>query len=80
MSYLRRLKMEWRDMITEPPPLCYAEPNGENILQWNAILMGPPSSPYKGTAIFLRIDLPEEYPFKPPRFLFTTRIFHPNVL
>ena len=37
------------------------------------------SPPYNKGAFRIEINFPAEYPFKPPRITFKTKIYHPNV-
>lgn len=50
-----------------------------DIYTWRGKICPPEGSNYHGGSFYLDIKFPTDYPFKPPRVRFLTRIFHPNI-
>jgi len=49
-----------------------------NILSWQGLIV-PECAPYNKGAFKIEINFPAEYPFKPPKITFKTKIYHPNI-
>ena len=79
MSGLIRLRKELEQIKNNPDTNCTASPCDENLFKWKAQIYGPEGTPYYGGIFNLDILFPTEYPFKPPKIHFKTKVYHPNI-
>lgn len=54
-------------------------PNHEDPMDVQAIVEGPTQTPYEGGSYVVKIVIGAEFPLQPPRAVFLTKIFHPNI-
>jgi ubiquitin-conjugating enzyme E2 D/E len=78
-----RLIKEEALLLSDPPMYCAAVPDPMSMatdkLRWKAAIVGPELTPYEGGVFYLALNLPPDYPLKPPTVRFLTRIYHCNV-
>ncbi len=76
---LTRINKELRILQEEANENVSAGPNGDNIFEWDGMIIGPTKTPYEGGVFKLKIYFPTDYPYKPPKVTFVTKIYHPNI-
>ncbi|KAL8250294.1 hypothetical protein R6Q59_033987 [Mikania micrantha] len=54
-------------------------PKLDNLVNLIGTIPGPVGTPYEGGTFKIDIDLPDAYPFEPPRMKFATKVWHPNI-
>lgn len=60
-------------------PIVEAAMVANNMRHWKGTIFGPSDTPYEGGTFHVDIEIPTEYPFKPPKMKFDTKIWHPNI-
>ncbi|XP_066391358.1 ubiquitin-conjugating enzyme E2 32-like isoform X2 [Miscanthus floridulus] len=69
---VKRILQEVKEMQSNPSPDFMALPLEEDIFEWQFAILGPRESEFEGGIYHGRIQLPSDYPFKPPSFMLLT--------
>jgi len=81
MNASKRLLKEIKDYEKSPNPvLASLGPiDDDDLLHWSAVLLGSAGTIYESCQWTIDIQIPEQYPHKPPLMVFKTPCCHPNV-
>ncbi|GAV52878.1 hypothetical protein ZYGR_0AI01600 [Zygosaccharomyces rouxii] len=80
MSRAKRLMKELQAVRDDPAANITLEfINESDIHRLKGSFLGPPETPYEGGRFIIDIEVPMEYPFKPPKMKFDTKVYHPNI-
>ncbi|KAJ2726415.1 hypothetical protein GGI07_000553 [Coemansia sp. Benny D115] len=76
---VRRLVTELTKLQNNPPEGISVTPNEEKLTEINAVIHGPEGTPYEHGRFHVRLTIDDTFPNTPPKGIFVTKIFHPNV-
>jgi ubiquitin-protein ligase len=76
---LEKAHAEFQAIARRPTCGVSGAPSENNIMQRNAVIVGPEGTPFEDGTFKLVIEFSEEYPNKPPAVRFLSKMFHPNV-
>lgn len=71
-----RLQKELEGLWADPPEWCVPGADTTDLFHWQAIVVGPRGSPYDGGVFAVRFKFPRQYPFKPPKVTFATKVLY----
>lgn len=66
-------------MREDPPEGISASLVEDDLYHWEATIIGPEDTPYAGGTFKLEIRFPVDYPFKPLKIQFKTKVYHINI-
>lgn len=75
----RVILKQLKEIAKDPPGICTAAPEANDLFHWMGTILGPPDTPYERGVFFLDIRFPPDYPFRPTKVRFMTRVYHPNI-
>ena len=75
----RRLMMEMRKLQKAELGGITTHFNSDNLTDIHATIEGPENTPFEGGTFEIKLEVGDDFPQKPPKGYFLTKIFHPNV-
>jgi len=77
----KRILKELRNVASTPSALegVHIFPSEADLRLWKALIEGPAGSPFEGGTFALSVNIPADYPLRPPHIRFETPVYHCNV-
>ena len=79
MSSSARITKELNELRRDAESKVEMEQDQANPMHIIGKIHGPPDTPYAGGVFCVDINVPNSYPFDPPKMKFLTKLWHPNV-
>lgn len=88
---LRRLSAEYMQLKNDPDSnwfeidpapedfIPFIDGSIEYVIKWEITIYGFKDTIYEGYTLKANIYFPSDYPLSPPRVIFTTKMYHPNI-
>ena len=74
----KRIQKEYDDLTKNAPDGVVI--TSENMFDtWDIHLKGPQGTAYEGGTFLVKLKFPDNYPFKPPKATFSTKVYHPSI-
>jgi ubiquitin-protein ligase len=71
----RRIGRELWQFWLDPPPYCRPGPSPvKDHFHWEVVIDGPAATPYAGGVFPVDVWFPYDYPFRPPKLFFKTKV------
>mmetsp|Transcript_13541 Transcript_13541/g.15496 ORF Transcript_13541/g.15496 Transcript_13541/m.15496 type:complete len:151 (+) Transcript_13541:44-496(+) len=74
-----RIIKETKTLSTDKVAGIDAVVNQDNYRHFYVKIEGPPGTAYEGGIFNAELFLPDDYPMSPPKVVFNTKIYHPNI-
>ncbi|EPY53947.1 ubiquitin conjugating enzyme Ubc1 [Schizosaccharomyces cryophilus OY26] len=79
-SRSRRIGKELADVRRDTEAGIQVWTVNESDISWlKGMFKGPPDTAYEGGYFVVDVEIPIDYPFRPPKMKFDTKIYHPNI-
>ena len=79
MQSTARIKKEYAEIQRSKDNGITAELVDGSLAHWKGTIEGPEGTVYEGGFFVVDIQIPDNYPFVPPKMRFDTKVWHPNV-